>query len=232
MSPPVPKDGQLLYKGPDDHNDPRSRQRTLTTTVFTCEERDAKLKDGWRETKEFPQILFRGKVTPDGIPTIEQRTVHDEAERTRALAEGWTQDQRTAGENAQLEKLAYQEQQHRNHQAANRRQAELLEQVLTKLLSQAQESAVPPSVGPVTLGAPAPAIALSGPETKEAKAERRQAFVGPRFKQKGLNVNRWAKAGEFDPNTGYRYLAGENISTEQRLKLAAGLGVDVLELPE
>ena len=93
---------------------------------------------------EFPQIFFRGRVVPpDGIPIMEQRTVHDEAERTRALAEGWTQDQRIAGENVQLEKLAHQEQQHRNRQAASRRREELLEQTLTKLRSRLEETPQP-----------------------------------------------------------------------------------------
>ena len=86
---------------------------------------------------EFPQRLFRGKVTQAGIPTIEECLVHDEAERNNAIAQGWVTDQQAAGNQAQYRQLASEEQQHRDRQAASRRRDELLEQALTKLLGSA-----------------------------------------------------------------------------------------------
>ena len=86
---------------------------------------------------EFPQRLFRGKVTEDGIPIIEECLVHDDADRINAIAQGWVTDRQAAGNQALHRQLVYEEEQHRNRQAASRRRDELLEQVLTKLLGSA-----------------------------------------------------------------------------------------------
>ena len=163
------------------------------------------------EYHEFPKMLYRRTMTPTGKVEPEERIVNTAAEEDLAKAEGWFDHPQTATDAANR---AHRERQDQERQAENRHQAELIEQAISKVLGRRKEARRTPDPG------------------REARAARRQAFYKPRLLQKGWKINAWAEAGQFDPNTGYRYRDGFRISPDSRVKLAKGLGVEPEELPE
>ena len=190
---------------------------------LTDREKELKKWNQPYEYHEFPKMLFRGMRTPAGTVEREDRVVHTVAEETLAKAEGWFNHPQAA---IDAVNSALREQQDLERQAADRHQAELIEQAISKVLDRRHQALETRSEGttpvPATLAPPVPTTE----EGTDTPADR--TWFEPLVRQRGHTINSLAAKVECNSGTLYKWRDGHTrrLRPDDAEKVAKELGLD------